>query len=77
MLEIFQKLMEDKVLDPEIILRLRKNFEKNANFPIQNVLKTLGLSSEKISHYLSFQETKAEKILLFLQIKKNLQIMKL
>ena len=60
MQEIFRKLVEDKILNPKSVEHLQKHIAGNPNFGLQNFLKNLGLSSEKISYYLSFKVTTPE-----------------
>ena len=60
MQKVFQKLVEDKVLNPQSVYHLEQHIKKSPNFTLRNVLKNLGLSSERIAYYLSFGETKIE-----------------
>ena len=55
MKEIFRKLIEEKIIEKKEIPRLQNRFQKD---PVE-VLMSLGVSKEKISHYLSFRPTQA------------------
>ena len=55
---IFRKLLEDKVVNESALSYLRNN----PQFSLADVLKNLGVSSERISYYLSFQETQSEQM---------------
>ena len=62
MQEVFQKLVEDKILNPQSVEHLERHIKENPNFTLQSVLKNLGLSSERIHYYLSFQKTQSEHL---------------
>ena len=60
MQEILQKLLEDGLLNEQSFQQIWKVSKENPNFPIENMLRSFRLSSEKMAYYLSFKTTQRE-----------------